>query len=39
MNKEKKEYQPAELKLVELDSSDVILTSGFVTDPDDSSWF
>jgi len=38
MNKEKHVYQPVELKLIEFDSSDVIATSGFVTDPDDTSW-
>lgn len=38
MNKEKCVYQPVELKLIEFDATDVITTSGFVTDPDDTSW-
>lgn len=37
MNKEKKEYQPAELLLIRFDTSDVIATSTYI-DPDDGSW-
>lgn len=38
MNKEKKEYLPAELKLIEISDNDVICTSGWVLDPDEGSW-
>lgn len=38
MNKEKKEYQPAELLLIRFDTSDVIATSSTYRDPDENAW-
>ena len=39
MNKNKKEYLPTELTIIEFDKGDVIATSGLpFVDPDDNSW-